>query len=86
MCSAAIRGRSAAAERIEADLSQLDEAGAERARRGIGARLGPLDILVNNAGIIRRAEALDHRWADWRAVMAVNLDCGLAAVAGGGAT
>jgi 2-deoxy-D-gluconate 3-dehydrogenase len=38
------------------------------------ARLGRLDILVNNAGIIRRADALEHRWADWRAVMAVDLD------------
>ena len=37
-------------------------------------RLGPLDILVNNAGIIRRAEALDHSFADWQAVMSVNLD------------
>src|SRR5262249_46154033 len=33
-----------------------------------------IDILVNNAGIIRRADAVEHSYADWRAVMAVNLD------------
>lgn len=33
-----------------------------------------VDILVNNAGIIRRADALEHSYDDWRAVMNVNLD------------
>jgi 2-dehydro-3-deoxy-D-gluconate 5-dehydrogenase len=33
-----------------------------------------IDILVNNAGIIRRADAVEHSFDDWRAVMAVNLD------------
>ena len=65
-------GRQGAA--IEADLSALDEAGAERVVGDFETRLGPLDILVNNAGIIRRAEALGHSMADWRAVMSVNLD------------
>jgi 2-deoxy-D-gluconate 3-dehydrogenase len=65
-------GRQGAA--IEADLSTLDEAGAERVVGDFETQLGPLDILVNNAGIIRRAEALGHSMADWRAVMSVNLD------------
>ena len=65
-------GRQGAA--IEADLSALDEAVAERMIGDFETRLGPLDILVNNAGIIRRAEALGHSMADWRAVMSVNLD------------
>jgi 2-deoxy-D-gluconate 3-dehydrogenase len=33
-----------------------------------------IDILVNNAGIIRRAPAAEHSYADWRAVLDVNLD------------
>jgi len=33
-----------------------------------------VDILVNNAGIIRRADAVEHGYDDWRAVMNVNLD------------
>jgi 2-deoxy-D-gluconate 3-dehydrogenase len=33
-----------------------------------------IDILVNNAGIIRRADAVEHGFEDWRDVMAVNLD------------
>ncbi|MFC4529600.1 2-dehydro-3-deoxy-D-gluconate 5-dehydrogenase KduD [Sphaerisporangium dianthi] len=33
-----------------------------------------VDILVNNAGIIRRAPAAGHAYADWRAVLDVNLD------------
>jgi 2-deoxy-D-gluconate 3-dehydrogenase len=70
----AIRREGRRAEAIEADLAQLTEDGAESVIAAAEERLGPLDILVNNAGIIRRAQALDHSWADWRAVMAVNLD------------
>ena len=33
----------------------------------------PIDILVNNAGIIRRADSVDFREADWDDVMDVNL-------------
>jgi 2-deoxy-D-gluconate 3-dehydrogenase len=33
-----------------------------------------VDILVNNAGIIRRADARDIEWEDWRKVLDVNLD------------
>ena len=34
---------------------------------------GTIDILVNNAGIIRRAPAVDHSEADWKAVIDINL-------------
>jgi 2-dehydro-3-deoxy-D-gluconate 5-dehydrogenase len=71
---AAIRKFGRRAEAIEADLGALDEDGAAALIGETEARLGSLDILVNNAGIIRRAEALEHSLADWRAVMAVNLD------------
>lgn len=36
--------------------------------------LGGLDILVNNAGIIRRTPAAEHDYADWQAVLDVNLN------------
>lgn len=36
-------------------------------------RLPPVDVLVNNAGIIRRADAVDFKEADWDAVIDVNL-------------
>ena len=72
---AAIRRLGRKAEALGRPISRaLDEAGAAALVEEAEARLGPLDILVNNAGIIRRAEALDHPYADWRAVMAVNLD------------
>jgi 2-deoxy-D-gluconate 3-dehydrogenase len=45
-----------------------------------------IDILVNNAGTISRAPALDVDYADWRAVLATNLDSAfvLAQVVGAG--
>ena len=52
----------------------LDDEGAASLIAAAEERLGQIDILVNNAGIIRRADALEHPLADWRAVMAVNLD------------
>jgi 2-deoxy-D-gluconate 3-dehydrogenase len=71
---AAIGGLGRRAAVVEADLGALTEAGAAALVAEAEALIGPLDILVNNAGIIRRAEALDHPYEDWRAVMAVNLD------------
>ncbi len=71
---AAIRALGRKAEPIRADLGKLTEEGAKSLIADVEARLGPLDILVNNAGIIRRGDALDHAWADWRAVMDVNID------------
>ncbi|GAA3124700.1 2-dehydro-3-deoxy-D-gluconate 5-dehydrogenase KduD [Planomonospora alba] len=38
------------------------------------ARLDPVDVLVNNAGIIHRAPAAEHRYADFRRVLDVDLD------------
>lgn len=66
-------GRTAAA--LTTDLSTLTQPAAEALiTQAEEALSGPLDILVNNAGIIRRADAADHPEADWRAVMATNLD------------
>jgi 2-deoxy-D-gluconate 3-dehydrogenase len=70
----AIRRLHRKAEAIDADLEALTAEAAAALIDEAEARLGPLDILVNNAGIIRRAEALDHSWADWRSVMAVDFD------------
>ena len=63
-----------AAHAVAADLSSLDEAAAEALVGEAEAAMGGLDILVNNAGIIHRAPALEHGFADWRRVMAVDLD------------
>jgi 3-oxoacyl-[acyl-carrier protein] reductase len=54
------------------DISDPDKARAGHAR--IVAALGPVDILVNNAGILsnNKAEATDD--AEWRRVLAANLD------------
>jgi 2-dehydro-3-deoxy-D-gluconate 5-dehydrogenase len=71
---AAIHALGRRAEPIDAELSQLNEESAERLVAEVESRLGAVDILINNAGIIRRGDALDHSWADWRAVMAVDLD------------
>ena len=70
----AIRKLGRKGEAVRADLSTLDEADAAALIEETEARLGPLDILVNNAGIIRRADAMDYSFADWRAVMVVDLD------------
>ncbi len=71
---AAVRALGRKAEPIRVDLGKLTEESAKSLIADVEARLGPVDILVNNAGIIRRGDALDHTWADWRAVMDVNLD------------
>jgi 3-oxoacyl-[acyl-carrier protein] reductase len=36
--------------------------------------LGPIDILVNNAGAVLRKRSLEVTDAEWRSVLAVNLD------------
>jgi 2-deoxy-D-gluconate 3-dehydrogenase len=69
-----IRALGRRAEAVPADIAALDEASAASLVAVAEERLGPLDTLVNNAGIIRRKEALDHALADWREVMATNLD------------
>jgi len=59
---------------IAADLGRLDAAGASRIVAEAEDRLGGLTILVNNAGIIRRAPLAEYSEADWRDVIAANLD------------
>ncbi|WMS41356.1 SDR family oxidoreductase [Acuticoccus sp. MNP-M23] len=72
-----IRAIEAAGQRgmaFSADMGALDASGAERFADEVAATFGSIDILVNNAGIIRRGDAIDHAEADWRAVIATNLD------------
>jgi 2-deoxy-D-gluconate 3-dehydrogenase len=71
---AAIAALGRAATAIEVDLQTLSAESAAALLAQAEDRLGAIDILVNNAGIIRRAEALEYSEADWRAVMAVDLD------------
>jgi len=59
---------------IELDLGQATPDQLEDAIQSVVDTLGRVDILVNNAGIIRRAPLLEHRAADWDAVLAINLD------------
>lgn len=65
------RGRNVAVETVGLDLADL---AAARDRAGAIAAESKIDILVNNAGTIRRAPVLDTTPADWRDVLAVNLD------------
>ncbi len=59
---------------LEADFANLDQAAAaDLIGRAIDG-LGGLDILVNNAGIIHREASVEMALADWRRVLAVNLD------------
>ena len=62
----------AAHEQHRHDVS--DEADWERMLASVQARHGKLDILVNNAGIAAEGAIEDVTLADWRRVMAVNLD------------
>ena len=68
--------RLAARGKIETRVVDVtDEAGTQLAAKESHAALGRLDILVNNAGImgsIRRSWEYPH--AEWRKVMAVNVD------------
>jgi NAD(P)-dependent dehydrogenase (short-subunit alcohol dehydrogenase family) len=57
---------------IAADVT--DAQGVEAAFGRLDALLGGLDVLVNNAGISIRHRFLDITEAEWREVMAVNLD------------
>lgn len=69
-----IRALGRRAEVLDVDLANASKDALTQLVANAEGRLGGLDILVNNAGIIRRAEAFDHPWEDWRAVMAVDLD------------
>lgn len=71
---AAIQRHGRRAEALDMDLAAASKDALAQLVINAEARLGGLDILVNNAGIVRRADAMEHEWEDWRAVMAVNLD------------
>lgn len=76
----------AGAEVIATDLRQpdigtltmahdvTDEQDWERLAAAVQERWGRLDVLVNNAGIVKIATIEQHSLADWRRVMAVNVD------------
>ena len=68
---------------VACDIS--DPAAARAGHARIVERLGPVDILVNNAGILsnNKVEATDD--AEWRRVLAANLDGAFYLVARGGA-
>ncbi len=71
--TAAAIARSGAGVRAYA-LDVTDEAAWQRTVESVLADEGGLDILVNNAGIGRLASVEDCTFADWRAIMSVNLD------------
>ncbi len=64
-------------EGLDADVAAFDVSDPDAVRSGVAAlqaSLGPVDILVNNAGIQHRATIVDFSDADWRRLMATNLD------------
>ncbi len=64
-------------EGLAANTAAFDVADADAVRTGVAeitSRLGAIDILVNNAGIQHRAAIVDFSDADWRRLMATNLD------------
>jgi 2-deoxy-D-gluconate 3-dehydrogenase len=68
---AEVRKAGREASRWVLDLSRTDEI--PRAAEELLARR-EIDILVNNAGIIHRAPAAAHPYAEWRALLDVDLD------------
>ncbi|RJG02621.1 SDR family NAD(P)-dependent oxidoreductase [Noviherbaspirillum sedimenti] len=55
-------------------LDVTDEAGIGQAMEAVAARLGAIDILVNNAGFYPHIPLESMSYADWRKIMAINLD------------
>lgn len=68
--AAEVRERGAGVELVGADLADLDAVAA--AADDLVGRLD-VDVLVNNAGTIRRADAVDTAFDDWRHVVDVDL-------------
>jgi 3-oxoacyl-[acyl-carrier protein] reductase len=62
----------AAAYPLRMDIA--DPADVAAGCRRAAAAFGPVDILVNNAGILSNNKLLDTTIAEWRRVLAVNLD------------
>ena len=64
-------------EGLTAEAAAFDVADADAVRAGVAEvaeRVGAIDILVNNAGIQHRAPIVEFSDADWRRLMATNLD------------
>lgn len=59
---------------IGAPFDVTDRAASEAAVERIEKANGPIDILVNNAGMQKRTPFVDFPEADWRQIMATNLD------------
>ena len=70
--AAALRGDGFAVETAAFDVADSAAVGAGMAE--LATRVGAVDILVNNAGIQHRAPIEDFSDADWRRLMATNLD------------
>jgi NAD(P)-dependent dehydrogenase (short-subunit alcohol dehydrogenase family) len=66
---AAAGGRATA---VEADVT--DRAAIERAYNAVEAAFGTVTILVNNAGVAHSNRAVDLPEAEWRRVLAIDLD------------
>jgi gluconate 5-dehydrogenase len=59
---------------IAAPFDVTSSAGVEAAVEKIEKDIGPIDILVNNAGMTKRMPFTEFPEADWRQIMATNLD------------
>ena len=59
---------------LAAPFDVTGKAAVEAAVERIEQETGPIDILVNNAGMTKRMAFTDFPEADWRAIMATNLD------------
>ncbi len=70
----AVRAAGRKAVALPVDLGNLTPETAAGLVSAACDELGGLDLLVNNAGIIHRAPAMEHDYADWRRVLATNLD------------
>ena len=57
---------------VRADISDPDEV--QAAHRRVVQELGPVDVLVNNAGVLSNHKVEATSPAEWRRVLAVNLD------------
>src|SRR5206468_1675018 len=59
---------------IAAPFDVTDKATIEAAIEKIEREVGPIDILVNNAGMTKRMPFTEFPEADWRQILATNLD------------
>lgn len=68
----AVRAAGSEAVAVGGDVSSADQVDAMVSQ--VRARLGPIDYLVNNAGFSRLTPIESLTYAEWRKVLAVNLD------------